>query len=331
MSTSEEFDARTDPYRRELLAHCYRMLGSIHDAEDVLQETMLRAWRAWDRFDESRASLRTWLYRIATNACLTALQGRGRRPLPSGLGGPSDDPWEPLLHGGDVPWLQPFPDAAFGAANGDPANVLAARGSLRLAFLAAMQLLPARQRAVLILRDVLDWPAAEVAEALDTTPAAVNSALQRARARLDEAAIGEDQVDEPDDTRARELVTSYVTAFENADIPALTRLLAEDVILEMPPMLNWYVGRQAYGEFIARVFALRGTDWRMIPTSANGQLAVGAYLRGEDGAHRAHTLQVFTIGPSGISRNTVFQEPGLFEAFGLPAALDAPAEPAPRP
>ena len=198
-STSEDFTVRTDPYRRELLAHCYRMLGSVHDAEDLLQETLLRAWRAYDRYDPGRAALRTWLYRIATNACLTALEQRSRRPLPSGLGAPpSDDPEQPLIRGEEVPWLQPIPDTMLG----DPADVLLSRGSLRLAFVAAMQFLPARQRAVLILREVLGQPAAEVAATLEMTTAAVNSALQRARARLGEAGLSED-IDEPPPGTAR--------------------------------------------------------------------------------------------------------------------------------
>ncbi|MEU9830078.1 sigma-70 family RNA polymerase sigma factor [Streptosporangium sp. NPDC048047] len=326
MTTSggaEEFAGRTAPFRGELLAHCYRMLGSVHDAEDLLQETMLRAWRAYDRFDERRASLRTWLYRIATNACLTALEKRDRRPLPSAIGAPGDDPEGPLTPGWEVPWLQPFPDALMPPAHGDPAAVVAARGSLRLALVAAMQFLPARQRAVLILRDVLDWPAAEVAEALGTTTAAVNSALQRARARLGEtAAAGEDGIGEPADPARRALIDRYVTAFENADVAALERLLTEDVVLEMPPFLDWFTGRAAYGRFIARVFAMRGTGWRMVPTSANGQPAAAAYVRGEDGRHHLHTLQVFTVAGGLVGRNTVFQDAGVFTAFGLPAVLE---------
>jgi RNA polymerase sigma-70 factor, ECF subfamily len=194
MSISEDFEQRTGPYRRELLAHCYRMLGSVHDAEDLLQETLLRAWRAFDQYDEQRASLRTWLYRTATNTCLTALEKRTRRPLPTGLVGPSEDPTAPMVRGQEVTWLQPLPDSKLGS---DPAELLAFRGSLRLAVVAAMQLLPARQRAVLILREVLAWPATEVAEALGTTTAAVNSALQRAKAKLGEVAMVEDQVDMP--------------------------------------------------------------------------------------------------------------------------------------
>src|SRR4051812_33276834 len=194
MTVSDDFTSLTGRFRGELLAHCYRMLGSAADAEDLVQETYLRAWRSYEGF-EGRSSLRTWLYRIATNACLTALEGRGRRPLPSGLGGPSDDPEAPLVPAFDVPWLQPFPDAALGD-HADPAARVAARGSLRLALVAAMQVLPPRQRAVLVLRDVLEFSAAEVAAVLDTSTAAVNSALQRARAGLAAAGIEEDAVDE---------------------------------------------------------------------------------------------------------------------------------------
>jgi RNA polymerase sigma-70 factor (ECF subfamily) len=321
IAIGEDFERRTDPFRRELLVHCYRMLGSIHDAEDLLQETMLRAWRARERFDTGRASLRTWLYRIATNACLSALESRSRRPLPSGMVGPSDDPEAPMVPRQEVPWLQPFPDAMPGAVRENPATALATRGSLRLAFVAAMQYLPPRQRAVLILRDVLDWSAAEVAGALDTTPAAVNSALQRARARLEEVGVEEDQIDEPSDPDRRALIDRYVTAFENADVAALERLLTDDAVLEMPPVPNWFVGREAYGRFIAHLFAMRGSDWRMIPTAANGQPAVAAYLRGQDGAYHVHTLQVFTVTDQGISHNVVFQDPSLFATFGLPPRL----------
>src|SRR5216683_7213415 len=184
MLASEDFVRRCDPFRRELLAHCYRMLGSVHDAEDLVQETFLRAWRSHADFDGSRATLRTWLYRIATNSCLTALENRKRRPLPSGLGAPDNDP-EAVFDRGcvrhDVPWLQPVPDALVTGSTGDPAAIVTGRASVRLAFIAALQYLPPRQRAVLILRDVLDWRAAEVAALLGTTATAVNSALQRAR------------------------------------------------------------------------------------------------------------------------------------------------------
>jgi RNA polymerase sigma-70 factor (ECF subfamily) len=316
-STNEDFTVQTGPLRRELLAYCYRMLGSVHDAEDLLQETLLRAWRAYDQYDPSRAALRTWLYRIATNACLTALEQRSRRPLPSGLGLPGDDPEQPLIRGEEVPWLQPIPDAMLG----DPADVLLSRGSLRLAFVAALQLLPARQRAVLILREVLDWPAADVAAAVDMTTAAVNSALQRARARLGQAGLGEDQIDEPADPGHRAQIERYVVAFENADLAALEKLLTDDVVLEMPPFLTWYAGREPYIRFIARVFTLRGTDWRMVPAHANGQPALAAYTRAQDGGYALNTLQVFTVTESGISRNTAFQDQDLFASFGLPKKI----------
>ncbi|GAA3231249.1 sigma-70 family RNA polymerase sigma factor [Actinocorallia longicatena] len=317
-SVSEDFALRTGPFRRELLAHCYRMLGSVHDAEDLLQETLLRAWRAYGRYDPSRATLRTWLYRIATNACLTALEQRSRRPLPSGLGTPpGDDPDQPLVRGEEVPWLQPFPDAMLG----DPADVLASRGSLRLAFVAALQHLPARQRAVLILREVLGWPAADVTTTLDMTTAAVNSALQRARARLGEAGLDEDQIDEPADPGRRTQIDRYVAAFENADLTALAKLLTDDCVLEMPPFLNWYSGRDQYVRFIARVFTLRGTAWRLVPARANGQPALAAYTRAADGAYDLHSLQVLTVTERGLARNTTFQDPEVFLSFGLPARI----------
>jgi RNA polymerase sigma-70 factor, ECF subfamily len=304
-----DFDELTAPHRRELLAHCYRMSGSIHDAEDLVQETLLRAWRAYGTYDPARASMRTWLYRIATNACLSALKGRARRPLPSNLVAPLDDPQAPMTMGTEVPWLQPLP--------ADPAEVAVARGSLRLAFVAAMQLLPARQRAILILRDVLDWSAAEVADALGSTPAAVNSGLQRARARLGESGLREDEVGEPAGVKDRAVIDEYVLAFTNADLGALRRLLVADVVLEMPPILNWYAGRDAYVRFIARSYAMRGIDWLMQPIAANGQPAVAAYVRGDDG-YRAHTLQVFTVADGRVAHTVVFQDNRLFEAFGLP-------------
>jgi RNA polymerase sigma-70 factor (ECF subfamily) len=313
-----DFDHLVAAHRRELFAHCYRMSGSLHDAEDLVQETLLRAWKSLGTYDESRATLRTWLYRIATNACLTALKGRARRPLPSGLVGPLEDPQAPMRVGAEVPWLQPFP--------ADPADIAAARGSLRLAFVAALQMLPARQRAILILREVLEWPAVEVADALGTTVAAVNSGLQRARSRL--GALDQDEISEPDDAGGRAVVDRYVAAFESADLAALRRLLIDDAVLEMPPVFNWYRGREAYAGFIARVWAMRGTDWRMVPIGANGQPAVAAYARTGDGGYRAHTLQVFTVTGGAIARNTVFQDDALFAAFGLPLTLHERSGPA---
>jgi RNA polymerase sigma-70 factor (ECF subfamily) len=310
----EEFDARTAPYRYELVAHCYRMLGSVHEAEDLVQETMLRAWRAKDRYDEKLASVRTWLYKIATNACLTALESRPRRPLPSGLGRPSSDAEAPLVPSFEVPWLQPFPDARFT----DPASHLVRRGSLRLALIAAMQLLPPKQRAVLVLRDVLGFSAAETAELLDTSTASVNSALQRARVGLSGTPVTEDEVTEPDDGQVREILDRYIRAFEAADVDTLVTLLTDAVVLEMPPVPLWYLGRTDYGRFMTNVFARRGGDWLMVPTTANAQPALVAYCRGAHGVYRLHTLQVFTVARHGISRNTVFHDPRVFADFGLP-------------
>ncbi|MFF0472745.1 sigma-70 family RNA polymerase sigma factor [Streptomyces sp. NPDC004284] len=311
-----EFARRTDPHRRELLAYCYRMLGSAHDAEDLVQDTLLRAWRAFDRYDARRASVRTWLYRIATNVCLTALDSRTRRPLPSGLGAPDEDPLTPLEYAPEVPWLQPIPDAWLA----DPGQVLAARDTLRLAWVAAVQHLPARQRAVLILRDVLDHSAAETAALLDTTPAAVNSALQRARARLADAGVAETRVTE--EAADRQVVDRYTAAFEKADIGALTALLAHDAILEMPPVRTWFTGRDRYAGFMTWVFAANGTDWRVLPTAANGSPAMAAYVRHTaTESYRPHTLQVFDVADGRITRNTVFQDPAVLTAFDLPKTL----------
>jgi RNA polymerase sigma-70 factor, ECF subfamily len=322
-SLSDDFERRAEPFRRELIAHCYRMLGSAREAEDQVQETMLRAWRSYDRFDDQLASFRTWLYRIATNVCLTALEGERRRPLPSGLGVPGDDPEQPLIPAFDIPWLQPIPDRLLAGGPGDPATMATTHGSVRLAFVAAMQYLPARQRAVLILRDVLEFSALEVADILGTTPTAVNSALQRARARLDDLSASEEQIEEGSDPTARALIDRYIAAFERADVPEITRLLADQVVLEMPPVPLWFVGAEHYSQFITRVFRLRGSEWRMIPTAANGQPAVGAYVRGEDGSFHAHTVQVFGVSNAAIDHNVVFQDPDLFELFHLPLTLQS--------
>ncbi|MEV6415639.1 sigma-70 family RNA polymerase sigma factor [Kribbella sp. NPDC051718] len=304
-----DFEGRTAPFRRELLALCYRMSGSNHDAEDLLQETMIRAWRAFDRYDETRASLRTWLYRIATNTCLTELENRGRRPLPSGLVASGDDPEGPLRKGAEVPWLQPFPD--------DPATVAEERGTLRLALIAALQFLPAKQRAVLILRDVLAWSAAETAEVLQLTPAATNSALQRARTKLKETGLAEEDVLEPDDPKCVDFLNRYIAAFERADVAAFTDLLTEDVLLEMPPFYNWFRGREYHLRFVARVFRLRGTDWRVHQIAANGQPGIAVYRGDGDGGYVLHTLHVFTVTAAGISHNHTFQDDGVFAAFKL--------------
>ncbi len=320
IETDRDFLALADPYRRELLAHCYRMLGSIHDAEDLVQETYLRAWRSYDGF-EGRSSLRTWLYRIATNVCLTAIDQRGHRPMPSGLGAPSEEPERPVVASDEVPWLEPAPDALLGADAADPATIVTARESTRLAFVAALQHLPAKQRVVLILRDVLKWRAAEVAELLDTSTAAVNSALQRARAQLEENAPLRDELVEPTDPGQRDLLERYAKAFEDADIGGLIELFKEDVIWEMPPFPEWFVGAETAVRLIRAQCSPGPGDIRMVPAAANGQPAFGLYKRDADGVHSAYQLQVLSITGDGVAHVSVFFDTSLFPLFGLPEAL----------
>jgi len=319
---TDGFDRQVEPFRTELLAYCYRMLGSAHDAEDLVQDTYLRAWRAREQYDETRSSLRTWLYRIATNVCLTALEVRGRRPLPSGLVAASD-PRGPLIRG-EVTWLQPLPDSWLDA--GDPAGTVIDRSSLRLAFAAALQHLSARQRGALILRDVLSFSASEAADILGTTVVSVNSSLQRARARVKEAAVRQEPLSEPSAAEQRAWVDRYMSAFERADVEGLKRLLTEDVLMEMPPMINWFTGPGNYGVFMEWVFDVGGTDWHLKPATANGQPGFAAYRRAGD-AYELHTLQIFTVTVDGISRNSVFQETEIFASFGLAPRLDAHGNP----
>jgi RNA polymerase sigma-70 factor, ECF subfamily len=333
---SEEFERLTGPFRDELLAYCYRMLGSVQDAEDQLQETLLRAWRGYGGF-EGRSSVRTWLYRIATNVCLRALETRGRRPLPSGLGGPAQDPDAPLAAARpEVPWLQPIPDVRFGSVPADPAAVVVARTSMRLALIAALQYLPPRQRAVLILREVLGWRAAEVAGLLGTSVPAVNSALQRAREHLAAAQPAEDEIGEPDTAAERDLVGRYAAAFENADMAGLVALLREDAVLEMPPLPGWFRGREVVARFLGtRVMRLpcAGRDgpprppgeFLMVPTAANGQPGLAAYQRDPAGVYRAHAIQVLSVSGAGLARIVSFNDPRLFEVFGLPETTDRSA------
>lgn len=314
------FARLTSPYRPELLAYCYRMLGSIHDAEDLVQEVYLRAWRSYEAF-EGRASLRTWLYRIATNACLTALENRKRRPLPSGLGGPAEDPEGPTAPPLEVTWLEPFPDRSVDVGSGDPAAIVAARSSLRLALIAALQYLPPRQRAVFILREVLALRAAEVAELLGVSVPAVKSLLQRARAQIDQAAPYEDRTSEISDARRRELLDRYATAFENADVTALIGLLTRDAVLEMPPTPTWFAGREAIGRFLTLKVLTESGLFRTKATAANGQPALALYRRGPDGAHHAYGVATLSMRDTGITRIVAFRDPDLFEFFGLPSTL----------
>jgi RNA polymerase sigma-70 factor, ECF subfamily len=301
----QDFVADTERYRRELIAHCYRMLGSPDEAEDIVQETYLRAWRAYERF-EGRSSVRTWLYQIATNACLTALEHRGRRPLPSGLGPPTTDPDAPPVPVED--WLRPIPDAMITPDSADPAAIVAARDSVRLALVASLQLLPARQRAVLILREVLAIPAAEVAELLGSTVPAVKSLLQRARATLDLASP--EDVGEPTEARQRELLAGYLAGFQNSDLAALERVLRIDAVLELAGTRTWFAGRRTCLAFLRQVVGTPG-DWRMTPVAANGQPAVVAYHRGEP-----FGVAVLTMAPDGITRITAFGSADLVRRFG---------------
>ncbi len=313
-----EFVRAADPYRRELLAHCYRMLGSVHDAEDLVQETYLRAWRGYDRF-EGRSSLRTWLHQIATRACLTALDTRKRRPLPTGLGAPGSQAGDELVEQPEVPWLEPMPDSM--VIGSDPASIVADRSSLRLAMVAAMQYLPPRQRAVLVLRDVLGWRAAEVAEMLDTTTVAVNSTLQRARAQIDQVAPSQEALAEPTSPEQRDLLDRFVVAFENKDIPAIVELFATDAVWEMPPFIGWYQGAENIGRLVDTQCPAQGPgDMRLVPTWANGQPAFGLYMRDGE-TYRPFNLPVLTLGPDGITHVACFFDLRLFEKFGLPASL----------
>jgi RNA polymerase sigma-70 factor (ECF subfamily) len=318
-----DFSQATVPFERELLAYCYRMLGSVHDAEDLVQETLLRAWRSYDDFDDRQASLRTWLYRIATNVCLTAIQQRQRRALPSGIVGPSSE--SQVLSppaGPEVAWLEPIPDALLEHPD-NPAAIITSQVRVRLALIAALQYLPARQRAVLILREVLAWRAAEVADLLDTSTDAVNAALRRARAQIAQSGALEDDIVEPADADQRKLLDQYVTAFVNADVKTLVSLLRHDVELEMPPITMWFRGRDDVSQFlVSKVFVDPGT-WRMVPAAANGQPAVAAYRRDESGRHEAHSIHVLTLAGTEITRITAFQDTRLFPTFGLPTRLEA--------
>jgi len=315
---SDEFAQQTEPLRRELLAHCYRMVGSVDEAADLVQETYLRAWRSYDSF-EGRSSLRTWLYRIATNACLSALGQRGRRVLPSGLGGPADDPDAPPGPAApEVAWLGPVPDALVTLEARDPATLFAARDSVRLALVAALQYLPARQRAVLLLREVLGFSAGEVAAMLGVSTAAVKSALQRARARLDEVSPSPESVSEPTEPHVQDLLRQYIAGFENADMTALEKALRTDAAIELVGSRTWFSGKVRCLRYLAHVIGSPG-DWLMTPTHANGQPAAAAYYRTADGTHQALGVAVLSATPTGVARITVFAGgPGLVTRFGLP-------------
>ena len=317
MPDSAEFVQATEPFRRELLAHCYRMLGSIQDAEDLVQETYLRAWRSYGGF-EGRSSVRTWLYQIATNRCLTELARSSRRTLPSSAFDPEPDPDAPLGDAGTgISWLQPAPGAMVIPDSTDPAVIVAAREGLRLALVASLQHLPPRQRAVLVLRDVLAFPADEVAVMLKTTTASVKSALQRARARLAELALAEGQITEPTAPRARALLDEYIAAFEAADAAALERLLLDAATLEATPLRTWFAGRHMCVAFLRNRLLGSPGQWRMLPTSANGQPAAAAYTRDRDGKYQPYGICVLTVSDTGIARISSFGDPKLVSVFGF--------------
>jgi RNA polymerase sigma-70 factor (ECF subfamily) len=338
MTVSEDFTGLTGQFRGELLAHCYRMLGSAQEAEDLVQETYLRAWRSYDGF-EGRSSVRTWLYRIATNVCLTAIERRGRRPLPSGLGAPAQDAEAPMAVGTEVPWLQPLPGALLAGTlsagtvsagwGDDPAAAVVSRASIRLAFVAALQYLSARQRAMLILRDVLEWPAAEVADLLGTTTTAVNSGLRRARAQIAQALPADDELAEPTEPDRRAVLDRFAAAIENADGSALAELLRADAALEMPPYLTWFTGRQAVAAFIATHFLTEPGGLRLVPVTANGERAFAVYQREPGGAYHGHAVLAVTVTATGIARIIAFQDQEVFSSFGLPLERPAGSGPAP--
>ncbi|CAG6395077.1 ECF RNA polymerase sigma factor SigG [Actinacidiphila cocklensis] len=322
---SEAFVEATESFRRELLAHCYRMLGSVDDAMDVVQETYLRAWRSYGAF-EGRSSVRTWLHQIATNACLTALAHHSRRVLPSGLGGPEPDPEAaPVPAEPGVSWLQPIPDVLLGPGAADPASIVLAREDLRLALVATLQYLSASQRAVFILREVLSFPAAEVAVMLGTTTTAVKSTLQRARTRLRELAPAADEITQPTAPEAHRLLDQYIAAFQNADAPALERLLRRDATLEATPFTTWFAGNKTCVPYLRTWVLGSPGDWLMLPTSANGQPATVAYTRDRNGTYQAYGIVVLTVTSTGISRICSFHQPSLVTTFGFPPTAIPPA------
>jgi RNA polymerase sigma-70 factor, ECF subfamily len=318
-ANQDRFAAETGRFRRELLAHCYRMVGSAHDAEDLVQETYLRAWRSYAGF-EGRASIRSWLYKIATNVCLTASKPRPIRMLPSGLTSAYAGPDRPPIPvaAGEVSWLEPLPDAWIAPQADDPAAVVVDRESLRLALIASLQHLSSGQRAILLLRDVLAFSAAETAEILDTTTAAVKSGLQRARARLDELGLEPAELLEPTDQRARALLDGYIAAFERSDASLLEQVLRSDATLEATPFRDWQAGRVMCIHILDTYVLGTPGDWRMIPTTANGQPAAAVYHRDPAGVLRPDGVVVLTATATGVSRVVKFHDPALVGTFGFP-------------
>jgi RNA polymerase sigma-70 factor (ECF subfamily) len=295
------------------------MTGSLHDAEDLVQETLLRAWKSYDRF-EGKSSLRTWLHRIATNTCLSALEGQQRRPLPTGLGTSSSDPTADLVERGEVPWLEPLPDLTEDPA--DPSVIVGSRESVRLAFVAALQHLSPRQRAVLLLRDVLQWRSAEVAEAIGTTTVAVNSLLQRARSQLETVRPSAgDRLAAPDSAEVQDLLARYIAAFEAYDIDRLVEMFTAEAIWEMPPYVGWYQGARDIITLIHQQCPAESPgDMRLIPLVANGQPAAAMYMRAGD-RHVPFQLHVLDMSADGVSHVVAFLDGALFPKFSLPSSL----------
>ena len=317
------FEVSTSRYRRELFAHCYRMTGSVHEAEDAVQETYVRAWRAFSRF-EQRSSLRTWLYRIATNVCLTALDQRQRRALPSGLGPPSLEPLAPPRAApSGVRWLEPVPDHLVIDDWGDPADIVSARQSVRLALMAGLQLLPPRQRAAFILTDVLGLPNPSAAEVLDVSVAALKSLLQRARARLAEVPRSDEDLAEPSDRDARRVLDRYMAAFRESDVGAIKRLLAEDAAIEMTGTTSWYSGKATCVPFIQLYGIGSRGEWEMVGLHVNGQLGAAAYRRADDGSYYPFAVVVLATTARHLKRISLFADPALFARFDLAAVLPA--------
>jgi RNA polymerase sigma-70 factor (ECF subfamily) len=310
-----------EQYRRPLTGYCYRMLGSAFEADDATQETLVRAWKNADTF-EGRSAVRSWLYRIATNVCLDMLRSRKRRARPMDMGPAhhADGDVGPML--AENTWVTPIPDDRVVPAGANPEEVALARESIRLAFVTALQHLPARQRAVLILREVLRWQAAEVAELLDTTVASVNSALQRARATLAGRGAGDGPPPAEAMTPAQtELLGRYVEAFERYDIPALVALLHDDAVMSMPPYNFWLQGPSEMGKwFLGQGIGCRGS--RLVATAANGQAAFGSYRPAEGGGWLPWALQVIDVAGDRIVGHHSFLDTDLFAFFGLPARLD---------
>jgi RNA polymerase sigma-70 factor (ECF subfamily) len=327
MSADPDAFARlVEPYRRELHAHCYRMLGSYADAEDAFQDAMLRAWRGLDRF-EQRSSLRSWLYRIATNVCLRAIERRPQRVLPIDYA-PAADPHDgPAEAVSEAIWLEPYPDTQLGLEAGGPDARYEQRESVELAFIAALQHLPARQRAVLILRDVLGFSARETATVLETTSVSVDSALQRAHRAVDERLPSQSQQQTLrllGDDALNELVERYVEAWERNDVDAMVTMLAEDARMVMPPIPSWYAGREQVAGFLRGFVMVHALRWRLVPTSANGQPAVAAYVWSDEAsAFVPHCLNVLTLRGGEIVEVGAFLTPDVFEAFGMPDLVAA--------